>query len=90
MGKCRLLLEYADALEAAFAEHVPAAASALIPAVTFRFNEEVRSSAALALGKVNWRLSRGYVYPRLPVFISPGKESTPVICSMLLLDVRFT
>ncbi|CAM9413811.1 unnamed protein product [Ascophyllum nodosum] len=48
----RLLFEYAGALEGAFIEHVPVAASALIPAVTFRFNEEVRSTAALALGKV--------------------------------------
>lgn len=50
---CRLLFEYAGALEGAFLPHVPAAASALIPAVTFRFNEEVRSAAALALAKVN-------------------------------------
>lgn len=94
MGMCRLLFEYADALEAAFAEHVPAVASALIPAVTFRFNEEVRSSAALALGKVNWRLPRGYFYLRLPVLISLSRgESTPVMCPMLLpplFHVRFT
>ncbi|CAM9453902.1 unnamed protein product [Ectocarpus sp. 13 AM-2016] len=47
----RLLFEYAGALEGAFLPHVPASASALIPAVTFRFNEEVRSAAALALAK---------------------------------------
>ena len=52
---CRLLFEYAGALEGAFLPHVPAAASALIPAVTFRFNEEVRSAAALALAKVRKR-----------------------------------
>lgn len=50
---CRLLFEYAGALEGAFLPHAPAAASALIPAVTFRFNEEVRSAAALALAKVS-------------------------------------
>ncbi len=48
----RLLFEYAGALEGAFLPHVPAATSALIPAVTFKFNEEVRSAAALALAKV--------------------------------------
>eukprot|EP00752_Nemacystus_decipiens_P011318 g10058.t1 len=48
----RLLFEYAGALEGAFLPHVPAATAALIPAVTFRFNEEVRSAAALALAKV--------------------------------------
>ncbi|CAN0445238.1 unnamed protein product, partial [Ectocarpus sp. 8 AP-2014] len=48
----RLLFEYAGSLEGAFLPHVPASASALIPAVTFRFNEEVRSAAALALAKV--------------------------------------
>lgn len=39
-------------MEGAFLPHVPAAVSALLPAVTFRFNEEVRSSAALSLAKV--------------------------------------
>lgn len=48
----RLLFEYAGALEGAFLPHVPAATAALIPAVTFKFNEEVRSAAALALAKV--------------------------------------
>lgn len=38
---CRLLFEYAGALEGGFLAHVPAAVSALLPAVTFRFNEEV-------------------------------------------------
>lgn len=48
----RLLFEYAGALEGEFLPHVPVAVSALLPAITFRFNEEVRSSAALALAKV--------------------------------------
>lgn len=56
-GQChdangRLLFEYADALDGAFLPHVPAAINALLPAVVFRFNEEVRSAAALAVGKV--------------------------------------
>lgn len=48
----RLLFEYAATLDSAFLPHVPAVALALIPAITFRFNEEVRSAAALALAKV--------------------------------------
>lgn len=86
----RLLFEYAGALEGAFLPHVPVAVSALIPAITFKFNEEVRSAAALALAKVSVDRSICQLQYIFKLLCAVLLKSTIVACAPLVAPIVVT